>query len=76
LCNPVNFDTFLISNGYSIKIIFEQHRNLNPIQLNDLTSGLKDYFLFLREENKCHFDIQDKIWTYKVWLKKITLNFA
>ncbi len=60
-------------NGFSVQIIFEQQRSLNPSQLKDITSGLKDNFLLLREQNKCHFTIEDMWLTYKVWLKKIKL---
>ncbi len=75
MCNPINFDNYLTKNNFDVKIIFEQNRSLDPNLLNDLSEGLSEYFIKLSNENKCMFEIENKMkWNYKVWLKKINSN--
>jgi hypothetical protein len=73
LCNPYNFENFLLDRGFKTEILFEQNRSLNPFQLEEFAEGLSEYFLKLNKENKCIFKIVSEMqWDYQVWLKKIT----
>jgi len=80
LSYPKKLEEKLKEFGLVQKIIYEQKRTLNPEKLEELTKGLKDYFLQLNNEKKYEFRIENEnegVWNYLVWLKKIEIdNFS
>ena len=61
--------------GFNTEITYIQERSLNPDDLNKLTDGLKEYFIFLKDNGNISFEcLNNETWKYEVYLKKICHN--